>query len=485
MTYADENTHVVCWTRPMVPLRADATDLPCEICPAEGFDPAVLSTWQPLCQEGEFTLVVMRAVPIEMGYKALQRMVAIARDTGAVMVYSDHYVRQEQGGALRRFPLIDYQAGSLRDDFDFGALVMFRTDALREALNELADDMADGRDLELSRIDYGAFYGLRLALSRMGELVHVPEALYTTVQPPQRPSGDRIYDYQAASSAPAQREMEALCTWHLKHIGAYLPAGQYTDVDVTCHDFAVECTVVIPVLNRARVIGDAIESVLSQQAPFDFNLIVVDNHSTDGTTEVIDRYAAHPRLIHIVPDRDDLGIGGCWNKAIYDARCGRFAIGLDSDDLFATPYALRTMVEKFYETRAAMVVGSYKTVDEHLHEVAPGVIAHREWTDANGRNNLLHVNGIGGPRAFYTPLYRSICLPGSSYGEDYGMALMVSRHYRVGRVWDVMTLARRWNDNTDSDLDINRENANNFYKDRLRTWEVMARMQMNSSRYTE
>ena len=190
-------------------------------------------------------------------------------------------------------------------------------------------------------------------------------------------------------------------------------------------------------------------------------------------------------MIHIVPDRDDLGIGGCWNKAIYDARCGRFAIGLDSDDLFATPYALRTMVEKFYETRAAMVVGSYKTVDEHLHEVAPGVIAHREWTDANGRNNLLHVNGIGGPRAFYTPLYRSICLPGSSYGEDYGMALMVSRHYRVGRVWDVMTLARRWNDNTDSDLDINRENANNFYKDRLRTWEVMARMQMNSSRYTE
>ena len=276
--------------------------------------------------------------------------------------------------------------------------------------------------------------------------------------------------------------MEAACTRHLKKIGAYLSPQQYNDVDLSRGEFPVECTVVIPVLNRARVIGDAIKSVLRQEADFSFNLIVVDNHSTDGTTQVIERLAADdPRLIHIIPERHDLGIGGCWNLAIYDERCGRFAIGLDSDDLYATPQVLATMVRQFYRDNAAMVVGSYKIVDNNMQEVPPGIIAHREWTMENGRNNLLRVNGIGGPRAFFTPVYRDLCLPCSSYGEDYGMGLMLSRLYRVGRVWDVMTLARRGDDNTDSNLDIDKENSNNLYKDRLRTWEIAARKRLNNS----
>ena len=269
--------------------------------------------------------------------------------------------------------------------------------------------------------------------------------------------------------------MEAVCTWHLKKIGAYLPPEKYEDVDLSQGEFPVECSVIIPVLNRAKVIGDAIKSVLTQETTFKFNLIVIDNHSTDGTAEVIDSFASDPRLIHIIPERDDLGIGGCWNLGIYDERCGRFAIGLDSDDFFAASHALETMIAKFYEENAAMIVGSYKIVDHNLQEVPPGIIAHREWTLENGRNNLLRVNGIGGPRAFFTPIYREICLPCSSYGEDYGMGLMTSRHHRVGRVWDVMTLDRRGDDNTDSNLSIEQENTNNLYKDRLRTWEVQAR----------
>lgn len=276
--------------------------------------------------------------------------------------------------------------------------------------------------------------------------------------------------------------MEDACTSHLKRIGAYLAPGDYRDLDFDEQQFPVEATVVIPVLNRKRVIKDAIESVLMQKTDFAFNLIVVDNRSTDGTGGIIDELAkADPRVIHIVPDRDDLGIGGCWNLAINDERCGKFALGLDSDDVYATPATLATMIAEFYKENAAMVCGTYKVTDVDLNEIAPGVIDHHEWTAENGRNNALHVNGFGGPRAFYTPVYRAINLPNTCYGEDYAMGLRVSRDYRVGRVWDVMTCARRWDDNTDANLDIDKENANNTYKDRIRTWEVKARILKNKN----
>ena len=328
---------------------------------------------------------------------------------------------------------------------------------------------------DFKKLEYAGFYAVRLALSRLGKIVHIPEYLYTCDEIDLRSSGERIFDYQLEKEAEKQKEMEAVCTWHLTKIGAYLPPKRYEDVDLSEGEFPVECSVIIPVLNRVNVIRDAIKSVLTQDAPFKFNLIVIDNHSSDGTSEAINEFVSDPRLIHIIPNRRDLGIGGCWNFGIYDERCGRFAIGLDSDDMFATPHVLEAMISKFYEDNAAMVVGSYKVVDNDLQEVPPGIIAHREWTLENGRNNLLRVNGIGGPRAFFTPIYRRVCLPCSSYGEDYGMGLMISRHYRVGRVWDVMTLARRGDENTDSDLSIEQENANNIYKDRLRTWEVQAR----------
>ena len=471
---------VVAWRRNS-PLSFAQGDMPCELMSHKTGSPSGdLGTWGQHYHDGDYTLVVLDDVPIEMGYMALRRMVAIAQDTGAVMLYSDYYDRQ--GDTLRKHPLIDYQTGSLRDDFDFGPLVMFRTEALRAAYEELHRDWSEKNDICSDCIAHGAFYGIRLSLSRMGKIVHVPEYIYTAQPDDRRASGERIFDYQASSAVEQQHEMEQLCTWHLKRIAAYLEPGDFCDVDLSQGEFPVECSVVIPVLNRERVIRDAIRSVLAQEAPFDFNLIVVDNHSTDGTTEAIEEFASDPRLVHIVPERCDLGIGGCWNLAIYDNRCGRFAIGLDSDDIYAHPHVLSTMVAKFYEAHAAMVVGAYQIVDEKLREIPPGVIAHREWTDDNGRNNLLHVNGIGGPRAFFTPVYRALCLPGTSYGEDYAMGLMLSRRYRVGRVWDVMTLARRWDDNTDADLDIEKENANNLYKDRIRTWEVLARQNFNKSK---
>ncbi|MBR5117196.1 MAG: glycosyltransferase family 2 protein [Muribaculaceae bacterium] len=416
-----------------------------------------------------YALYILDSTHIELGHMALRRMIKVAEDTNAAMVYCDHYNRIDDD-TLVKHPVIDCQEGSLRDDFDFGPVVLINKDALSKAFGEINNDF--------EKLQYSGFYAVRLALSRLGRIVHIPEYLYTTDTFELRASGVRIFDYQRESEAEKQLEMEKVCTWHLTKIGAYLPPERYDDVDLTDGEFPVECSVIIPVLNRANTIGNAIKSVLSQEAQFKFNLIVIDNHSTDGTTEVIDSFASDPRLIHMIPERHDLGIGGCWNLGIYDDRCGRFAIGLDSDDLFATPHVLETMVAKFYEENSAMVVGSYKIVDYNFQEVPPGIIAHREWTLQNGRNNLLRVNGIGGPRAFFTPIYRRICLPCSSYGEDYGMGLMISRHYRVGRVWDVMTLARRGDDNTDSDLSIEQENANNLYKDRLRTWEVQARQEL-------
>ena len=424
-------------------------------------------------EESNYAIYILQPTHIELGHMALRRMMKVAQDSDATMVYCDHLNRMPNG-SLVKHPIIDCQEGSLRDDFDFGPVVLINKNALSKACGDIDNDFEE--------LQHSGFYAVRLALSRYGKIVHIPEYLYTCDASDSRSSGERIFDYQREEETDKQKEMEAVCTWHLTKIGAFLNPGQYKDVDLTQGEFPVECSVIIPVLNRVNVISDAIKSVLAQETPFNFNLIVIDNHSTDGTTEAIDEFAGDPHLIHIIPERYDLGIGGCWNLGIYDERCGRFVIGLDSDDLFDSPSATDTMVKKFYEDNAAMVVGSYKIVDHNLQEVLPGIIAHREWTLENGRNNLLRVNGIGGPRAFFTPIYREICLPCSSYGEDYGMGLMISRNYRVGRVWDVMTLARRGDDNTDSNLSIEQENANNFYKDRLRSWEVQARIALNKNK---
>lgn len=428
-----------------------------------------------------YTLLYTKDDELQLGYKAIERLVRLAEDSGAGMLYSDHY--HIKNGVRAKAPVIDYQLGSLRDEFDFGSVLLFSTAALKEsALRMSGDYKAAG------------LYDLRLKLSQKYALEHINEYLYTDVERDLRTSGEKIYDYCDPRNVESQKELEAACTAHLKDIGAYLSYDMFTpECDkVVCYEgsdgqWPVECSVIIPVLNRARVIRDAIDSVLMQEADFKFNVIIVDNHSTDGTSEAIEEYADDDRVVHIIPERDDLGIGGCWNLGAFDDRAGRFIMGLDSDDLLATPHALQAMVDKFKEgdnlmAGPAMVVGTYKVVNADLEEIAPGIIDHHEWTPDNGRNNLLRVNGIGGPRAFYTPIYRDIVLPNTSYGEDYGMALMISRNYAIDRVWDVMTLARRWDDNTDADLDIDRENANNVYKDRLRTWEVKARIAQNKGR---
>lgn len=419
--------------------------------------------------KADLTLLYTKPDRLEVGYKSLERIAMVAEDSGAGMLYCDHY--HIKGGVTAKAPVIDYQLGSLRDDFDFGSLLVFDTLVLKESASRMtADYVAAG------------LYDLRLKLSQKYSIEHINEYLYTDVERDTRQSGQKIYDYCDPRNVSTQKEMEAACTEHLKEIGAYLAPEDFEDVDFESESFDVEATVIIPVLNRVRVIRDAIKSVLGQEADFKFNLMVVDNHSTDGTSEAIDEFAGDERLIHIVPERSDLGIGGCWNLAANDKRCGKFVIGLDSDDIYATPATLRTMVKQFYKENAAMVCGTYRMVNFALEEIPPGVIDHHEWTPDNGRNNALHVNGFGGPRAFYTPVYRAVQLPNTCYGEDYAMGLMVSRKYRVGRVYDVMTLARRWDDNTDADIDIFKENANNLYKDRIRTWEVKARIKKNQER---
>lgn len=438
------------------------------------------STMRTIAQaaSSKYTLLYTKGDVLQLGYKAIERLERLAGDTGAGMLYSDHYVMKS--GIRTKAPVIDYQMGSLRDEFDFGSVLLFNTAALKESALRLSGDYK-----------VAGLYDLRLKLSQKHALEHINEYLYTDVEHDLRTSGEKIYDYCDPRNTESQAEYEAACTAHLKDIGAYLSYDMFTpECDkVVCYEggeaqWPVECTVIIPVLNRVRVIRDAIDSILMQEASFKYNVIIVDNHSTDGTSEAIDEYAGDPRVVHIIPERTDLGIGGCWNMAAFDDRAGRFVIGLDSDDLFATPHVLQTMVDKFKEgdnlmAGPAMVVGTYKVVNADLEEIAPGIIDHHEWTPDNGRNNLLRVNGIGGPRAFYTPIYRDIVLPNTSYGEDYGMALLISRNYPIDRVWEVMTLARRWDDNTDADLDIDRENANNLYKDRLRTWEIKARIAQN------
>ena len=407
----------------------------------------------------KFILIYTKDQPLEMGLFALDRFIAVADDTKADMLYADHLELID--GQRRKHPLIECQAGALRDDFDFGSVLVFRTSSFRRAVRAMENDY-----------EWGALYDLRL---RMKKIVHVNEYLYTEVETDTRKSGEKQFDYVDPKNRAVQIEMEQICTEHLKRIGAYLEP-KFKDVEFT-GGFPVTASVVIPVYNRVRTVKDAVESALSQKCDFPFNVIVVDNHSTDGTTKLLEEIAAKDaRLIHIVPAKYDLGIGGCWNLAVHDKACGEFAVQLDSDDVYSGTDTLAKIVSAFREQNCAMVVGTYQMTDFDMQPIPPGVIDHREWTEDNGRNNALRVNGLGAPRAFWTPLLRTINLPNTSYGEDYALGLRISREYRIGRIYDVLYCCRRWEGNSDAALDIERVNANNLYKDRIRTWELAARM---------
>ena len=416
----------------------------------------------------DYALVYTKTTTLELGYMALERLLQIAQDTNAGLVYADHY--QVKGGELVKAPVIDYQKGSLRDDFDFGSVLFFDAAALKESVQRMTETY-----------QHAGLYDLRLKLSQRYALVHANEYLYSEVEEDNRKSGEKQFDYVDPRNRDRQIEMEKACTQHLKEIGGYLEP-HFEDIDFNQGEFEVEASVIIPVRNREATIGAAIESVLKQQTKFKFNLIVIDNHSTDGTTEAIDAFKGDGRVIHLVPERNDLGIGGCWNYGVNSKHCGKFAVQLDSDDLYKDEHTLQTIVEAFYEQKCAMVIGSYMMTDFDLNELPPGVIDHKEWTPDNGRNNALRINGLGAPRAFYTPVLRSIGLPNTSYGEDYAMGLNISRHYQIGRIYDVLYLCRRWGGNSDAALSIEKVNANNLYKDRIRTWELEARIALNKQR---
>ena len=415
--------------------------------------------------DADYLLLCTRMASVRWGLYALERFLRTADDTGAVMVYSDHYSLEE--GALTKHPAIDYQAGSLRDDFDFGSLWLIKSQALLDYV------------AQTDRVDYqyAGLYDLRLYLSRKGEIFHLNEYLYTEAELDTRTSGEKQFDYVNPRNREVQIEMERACTAHLEKVGAIVDTNFYRQPDFDEQDFACEASVVIPVFNREKTIADAVKSALSQKTNFPYNVIVVNNHSTDSTGEILDSID-DGRLIQIVPGRTDLGIGGCWNVAVNSNHCGKFAVQLDSDDLYSSPKTLQKIVDAFHEQKAAMIIGSYRMCDFDLNTLPPGLIDHKEWTEDNGCNNALRINGLGAPRAFFTPLVRQIQFPNTSYGEDYALGLAFSRRYRIGRIYDELYLCRRWGGNSDAALSVERVNANNLYKDRLRTMELKARQQM-------
>lgn len=422
-----------------------------------------------LVAKSDYVAVYGKFLPIKVGYGAIDRVLTIAESVDAGMLYSDHYAMKE--GVLTKAPVIPYQKGSVRNDFDFGSLRFVKTSLLKACADQY-------RDMQWKA---AGMYELTLFVSRQTEPVfYINEYLYTEDETDLRKSGDKQFDYVDPRNREVQIEMEQVCTEHLKQIDAYVSAEDVTDLALDGGSFPVEASVIIPVKNRARTVEDAIMSAMSQKTTFNYNIIVVDNHSTDGTTQIVNRLANYdPRVIHIVPDREDLGIGGCWNRAIQDPRCGRFAIQLDSDDLYSRESTLQMIVDKFYNESCAMVIGSYRMCDFNLRTLPPGTIDHKEWTDENGRNNALRINGLGAPRAFYTPLLRQIGVPNTSYGEDYALGLAFSRKYKIGRIFEVVYLCRRWEGNSDAALSPEKVNQNNYYKDMLRTLEITTRQKLN------
>ncbi len=440
----------------------------CEVINIDALNSSATMKKIAAAAEGDYTLLYTKYNNLVMGYLALERMVRLAGDSKAAMVYADNY--QVVEGKKSNAPVIDYQFGSLRDDFNFGSVLFFCTKALKAAAAEI--------DAEYTA---AGLYDLRLKVSRQGDLVHINEYLYTEIALPVATEGESHFSYVDPKNRGVQIEMEQACTDHLKKIGGYLEP-KFEEINFNQGDFEYEASVIIPVRNRVRTVRDAIKSVLTQKTDFKFNLIVIDNGSTDGTTEAIDEFKDDERLIHIIPERDDLGIGGCWNAGVNHPKCGKFAVQLDSDDVYSDENTLAKMVAAFYEQNCSMVVGTYMLTDINMQMIPPGVIDHKEWTPENGRNNALRINGLGAPRAFYTPMLREINVPNTSYGEDYALGLAFSRHYQIGRVYDVVYYCRRWEDNSDHALDINKTNANNLYKDRIRTWELQARVELNKNK---
>ena len=416
-----------------------------------------------------YTLLYLKSQFIKLGYLALDRMITLGDITEAGMIYADHY-NLAADGTRSDAPVIDYQMGSLRDDFNFGSVILFRTESLKAAANMMkADYQAAG------------FYDLRLKIAEKFRIEHINEYLYSEVELDTRKTGEKLFDYVDPKNRASQIEMEQAATEYLKEVGGYLKPG-FKDIDITEGEFPVEMTVMIPVRNRIRTIRDAINSALEQKTTFKYNVFVVENgpecHSTDGTTEAVQEYD-DPRLVHVITERRDLGVGGSWNLAAHDPRCGRFIVQLDSDDVYLDENTLQKFYDAFQEQKVATIIGTYVLTDINKNVLPPGKIDHAEWTPDNGRNNALRINGLGAPRAFFTPVLRNIPMPNVNYGEDYALGLAISRHYLIGRIYDQLYCCRRWDDNSDGDLSIEKENKNNTYKDRIRTWELQARIAMN------
>ena len=418
----------------------------------------------------DFLIFINQIQSITINPISLERLLQIAGDTKAGMIYSDFFEVKE--GKRSEHPLNDYQLGSIRDNFDFGAVMIFSMAAIRKALKKFG---------KIANVHAAGLYDLRLKISVEHELFHVQELLYTKTELDTRKSGEKQFDYVDPKNQKIQLEYESVASDHLKRIGAYLKP-RFAKVPQAVISYPVEASVIIPVRNREMTIADAVNSVLSQKADFEFNVIVVNNHSTDNTPNILTWLTSKdPRVKHIIPDRQDLGIGGCWNEAILSPHCGRYAVQLDSDDFYSGNDTLQKIIDHFRKEKVAAVIGSYTLINANLEPIPPGLIDHKEWTPKNGRNNALRINGFGAPRAFHTSLLRENLLPNTSYGEDYAIVLRLSREYQIGRIYESLYNCRRWEGNTDAALPIDKINRNDYYKDKIRTIEILARIQKNKS----
>ena len=419
--------------------------------------------------ESEFVLLVTKPVEINLGPYSLERFLRVAQDTQAGILYSNYY--EVKNDITQQHPTIDYQLGSIRDDFDFGPLLFINSTVLKNAASSMIENLS-----------FSGLFNLRLNISQSSPILRIPEYLYTSSEPDLRNLSEKQFDYVNPDNSSTQIELEKVATDHLKKINAFL-RPTFKTIDLMKSSFDTEASIIIPVKNRIKTIGGAVESALKQKTNFSFNIIVVDNHSIDGTAELLRILSEkHKQLIHIIPSREDLLIGGCWNEAVNNKACGKFAVQLDSDDIYYDENTLLKIIDTFYREKCAMVIGAYVLTDFSLNQIPPGLIDHKEWSDDNGPNNALRINGLGAPRAFYAPLLREIKIPNVSYGEDYYLGIAISREYKIGRIYEPIYFCRRWEENTDSVLDINKLNLNNFYKDRLRTFEILTRQKINSSK---
>ena len=416
--------------------------------------------------ESKYILLINKPVKIDFTSYSLERFISIAESTSAGILYSDYY---EMGGARKPHPLIDYQTGSLRDDFDFGPVLLFDAGVIKSASKKV-----------MSGYKFAGLYSLRLNISQDKPIFRVPEFLYSAEQIDFRKSGIKQFDYVDPQNRDVQIEMESAVTEYLKSINAFINPLQ-RKINLSEHKFENEASVIIPVKNRSKTISDSLNSAINQKTNFPFNIIVVDNHSTDGTTDIIRNFTERfKNIIHLIPEREDLLIGGCWNLAVNNTGCGKFSVQLDSDDIYKDSSTLQNIIDLFHKDCCAMVIGSYILTDFNLNQIPPGLIDHREWSEENGTNNALRINGLGAPRAFYTPLLRTIHIPNVSYGEDYFLGITISREYKIGRIYEPVYICRRWEGNSDSDLDIEKQNRNNNYKDRLRSIEISKRIKFNN-----